>query len=67
MNKMFDKVDEMLENPTRLIGSQLEWVKKIDKTAAGFKAMDFTPRQSEVLDDIYNKFKRRQKGIDREM
>lgn len=59
MDKIFDMVDEMLKNPRRLTKIEVDWVMKIDKTTAGFKNNDFTPRQRKVINDIYDRFKNR--------
>ncbi len=57
MDKIFDIVDEMLKNPKRLTRNELEWVQKIDKTTAGFINTEFTPRQRQVINDIYPDFR----------
>jgi len=59
MDKTFNMVDEMLKNPKRLTEMELDWVKKIDKTTAGFSDIEFTLRQREVINDIYGRFKNR--------
>ncbi len=59
IDKVFDMVDEMLKNPNKLTRNELDWVSKIDQTVGGFTYTGFTPRQSEVIIDIYEKFKKR--------
>lgn len=59
MDDIFNMVDEMLKNPKRLTETELDWVKKIDKTTAGFRNTEFTPRQCEVIIDIYDRFRER--------
>jgi len=59
MDEIFNMVDEMLGNPKRLTKTELDWVKKIDKTTARFRNIEFTPRQREVINEIYDRFKKR--------
>lgn len=52
-------MDVMLKNPEFLREKELSWVKKIDQTVAGFREQNLTPRQEEVLRDIFEKYKKR--------
>jgi len=59
MDRIIEMVDEMLKNPNILTKNELDWVKKMDKTASGFKTPEFTTRQCEVITDIYKRFNSR--------
>lgn len=60
-----EMLDELLRNKSKLRKIELDWVKKIDETAANFDYReDLTPRQAAVIRDIYRKFKTRQKEFE---
>ena len=60
MEETFNMILEMLKNRKRLTETELDWVKKIDKSTAGLRNPKFTPRQRVVINDIYSKFKVRE-------
>ncbi len=53
------RVEEMLEwllaHEAELTAKEREWVRKIDETGAGMEDLEFSPKQSEVLADIYQR------------
>lgn len=59
MDKTFDKIDAMLRRPYKLSKNELNWIRKIDRTVARFNNTEITPRQREVINDIYARFKER--------
>ena len=51
-----DMVEVLLENRERLKPNDLKWIQDIDATAAGLTGITFTPRQKQVVRDIYLKY-----------
>ena len=51
-----DMVEVLLENRERLKPNDLKWIQDIDATAAGLVGITFTPRQQQVIRDIYLKY-----------
>ena len=51
-----DMVEVLLENRDRLRPNDREWIEKIDATAAGLVGIAFTPRQSQVIREIYFRY-----------
>ena len=51
-----DMVEVLLENRERLKPNDLKWIQDIDATAAGLVGITFTPRQKQVVRDIYLKY-----------
>ena len=52
-------IAKMLASPEMLEDSQVEWVQKISTTASDFDHFNgFSPRQCEVISDIFKSFKR---------
>ena len=49
-------VEVLLENRERLKPNDLKWIQDIDATAAGLVGITFTPRQQQVIRDIYLKY-----------
>ncbi len=60
--RLIDQIDEMLKHPEFLEDREHAWVQKIDKTVANFASARMTPRQEEVIRDIYTKFVARRKS-----
>ncbi len=54
-----DLIEELLRAPDKLTQSELEWVKRIDKTTSKFNSLQFTTKQKEVIESIYEKYKSR--------
>lgn len=52
-------IEEMMQNQEILTQSELSWISKIDKTMANSEYFSFSPRQREVVSEIYEKFKQR--------
>jgi hypothetical protein len=52
-----DMVDALLHVDNQLRRKDLEWIRDMDQTAAGFRSFTgFTPRQREVIRDIYRRY-----------
>ena len=61
--QLINQIEEMLKQPEFLEGRDHFWVQNIDKTAANFIATSrMTPRQEEVIKDIYARFVARRKN-----
>lgn len=59
-------VEEMLKSPIYLSKTDWMWVKRIDRTVGNFPKLSFTPRQYNVIMDIYKRFvERKEKSIER--
>ena len=63
-DKLLMMIDVMLKNPKFLSERELSWVKKIDQTVADFREQSLTPRQAEVLRDIFHKYKKRSAPVE---
>ena len=51
-----DMVEVLLENRDRLRPNDRTWIENIDATAAGLVGIAFTPRQSQVIREIYARY-----------
>lgn len=59
MKETEDLIEEMLKYSNKLSNSELDWVKKIDQTTSTFNNLQFTTKQEEVIQSIYEKFQKR--------